>query len=215
MAKTCGGAATTVAFAPIHHCLSSRDFFPSSIRSGSGYSQQFRFHVAFKRSNNSPAVPQIRAQSIPGRKRKGEENSKSKEVIVLWFAQFFLHRSALLSHAFQNLGWLFPAQGVGTALLKMGIRGVTVSDVRGFGAQGGVAERHAGSEFSEDKFVSKVKIEIVLSKDQENAERKQRGCLVDGMKCSNQIDLHELRCGRCKSSSVDPALQEHIHIKSK
>jgi len=26
----------------------------------------------------------------------------------------------------------------------MGIRGVTVSDVRGFGAQGGVAERHAG-----------------------------------------------------------------------
>lgn len=55
---------------------------------------------------------------------------------------------------------------VSSALLKMGIRGVTVSDVRGFGAQGGVAERHAGSEFSEDKFVSKVKIEIVLSKEQ-------------------------------------------------
>lgn len=30
------------------------------------------------------------------------------------------------------------------ALLKMGIRGVTVSDVRGFGAQGGSTERHAG-----------------------------------------------------------------------
>lgn len=26
----------------------------------------------------------------------------------------------------------------------MGIRGVTVSDVRGFGAQGGMAERQAG-----------------------------------------------------------------------
>lgn len=30
------------------------------------------------------------------------------------------------------------------ALLKIGIRGVTVSDVRGFGAQGGSAERQAG-----------------------------------------------------------------------
>nr|QDG03181.1 nitrogen regulatory p-II-like protein [Eleusine coracana subsp. coracana] len=29
-------------------------------------------------------------------------------------------------------------------LLEMGIRGVTVSDVRGFGSQGGSTERHAG-----------------------------------------------------------------------
>ncbi|XP_074316621.1 nitrogen regulatory protein P-II homolog [Silene latifolia] len=57
-------------------------------------------------------------------------------------------------------------QQVSSALLKLGIRGVTVSDVRGFGAQGGSAERHAGSEFSEDSFVSKVKMEIVISKDQ-------------------------------------------------
>lgn len=48
----------------------------------------------------------------------------------------------------------------------MGIRGVTVSDVRGFGAQGGLTERQAGSEFSEDTFVAKVKMEIVVSKDQ-------------------------------------------------
>ncbi|XP_009789361.1 nitrogen regulatory protein P-II homolog [Nicotiana tabacum] len=57
-------------------------------------------------------------------------------------------------------------QQVSSALLKMGIRGVTVSDVRGFGAQGGLTERQAGSEFSEDKFVAKVKMEIVVSKDQ-------------------------------------------------
>eukprot|EP00252_Welwitschia_mirabilis_P024218 TRINITY_DN70_c0_g1_i1.p1 TRINITY_DN70_c0_g1~~TRINITY_DN70_c0_g1_i1.p1 ORF type:complete len:229 (+),score=42.46 TRINITY_DN70_c0_g1_i1:374-1060(+) len=55
---------------------------------------------------------------------------------------------------------------VASGLLKIGIRGVTVSDVRGFGAQGGSAERQAGSEFSEDNFVSKVKMEIVVSKDQ-------------------------------------------------
>ncbi|EFJ33869.1 hypothetical protein SELMODRAFT_82661, partial [Selaginella moellendorffii] len=47
-----------------------------------------------------------------------------------------------------------------------GIRGVTVSDVRGLGAQGGALERHAGSEFSEDKFVTKIKMEIVVSADQ-------------------------------------------------
>jgi len=29
--------------------------------------------------------------------------------------------------------------------LEMGIRGVTVSDVRGFGAQGGSTERHGGT----------------------------------------------------------------------
>ncbi|CAF1715216.1 unnamed protein product [Brassica oleracea var. botrytis] len=35
-------------------------------------------------------------------------------------------------------------QHVTSAFLKIGIRGVTVSDVRGFGAQGGSTERHGG-----------------------------------------------------------------------
>lgn len=34
------------------------------------------------------------------------------------------------------------------ALLKIGIRGVTVSDVRGFGAQGGSTERHGGKSLN-------------------------------------------------------------------
>nr|XP_023898571.1 nitrogen regulatory protein P-II homolog [Quercus suber]POE53039.1 nitrogen regulatory protein p-ii like [Quercus suber] len=63
--------------------------------------------------------------------------------------------------------WRVPQ--VSSALLKMGIRGVTVSDVRGFGAQGGSTERQGGSEFSEDKFVAKIKMEIVVSKDQVEA----------------------------------------------
>lgn len=63
--------------------------------------------------------------------------------------------------------WRVPC--VSSGLLKMGIRGVTVSDVRGLGAQGGSTERHGGSEFSEDKFVTKVKMEIVVSKDQVDA----------------------------------------------
>ncbi|KAE9615894.1 hypothetical protein Lal_00017784 [Lupinus albus] len=63
--------------------------------------------------------------------------------------------------------WRIPQ--VSSALLKMGIRGVTISDVKGFGAQGGSKERQGGSEFSEDNFVAKVKMEIVVSKDQVEA----------------------------------------------
>eukprot|EP00270_Netrium_digitus_P003377 TRINITY_DN1385_c0_g1_i2.p1 TRINITY_DN1385_c0_g1~~TRINITY_DN1385_c0_g1_i2.p1 ORF type:complete len:234 (-),score=46.06 TRINITY_DN1385_c0_g1_i2:478-1143(-) len=53
-------------------------------------------------------------------------------------------------------------QFVAKALLKMGIRGVTVSDVRGFGSQGGSRERQAGSEFTDDSLVSKVKVEVIV-----------------------------------------------------
>ncbi|XP_050136454.1 nitrogen regulatory protein P-II homolog isoform X3 [Malus sylvestris] len=71
--------------------------------------------------------------------------------------------------------WLCPrlqilqSRSDSEALLKIGIRGVTVSDVRGFGAQGGSTERQGGSEFSEDNFVAKIKMEIVVSKDQVEA----------------------------------------------
>ncbi|XP_052178670.1 nitrogen regulatory protein P-II homolog isoform X2 [Diospyros lotus] len=80
--------------------------------------------------------------------------------------------------------WRIPQ--VSSALLQMGIRGVTVSDVRGFGAQGGLTERYAGSEFSEDKFLAKVKVEIVVSKDQVEAvidkiiEEARTGEIGDG-----------------------------------
>lgn len=58
---------------------------------------------------------------------------------------------------------------VASGLLKMGIRGVTVTDVRGFGAQGGSRERQAGSEFTDDNFVSKTKLEVVVVREQVEA----------------------------------------------
>ncbi|KAL5231072.1 hypothetical protein ABZP36_029848 [Zizania latifolia] len=75
---------------------------------------------------------------------------------------------------------------VSSGLLQMGIRGVTVSDVRGFGAQGGSTERHGGSEFSEDTFIAKVKMEIVVCKEQVEAvvdkiiEKARTGEIGDG-----------------------------------
>eukprot|EP00899_Mesostigma_viride_P001972 jgi/Mesvir1/11776/Mv00143-RA.1 len=52
------------------------------------------------------------------------------------------------------------------ALRKEGIKGLTVSEVRGHGAQAGRTERYMGSEFGESQFVQKVRIEVVVIADQ-------------------------------------------------
>lgn len=52
------------------------------------------------------------------------------------------------------------------ALDALGIRGITATQVSGIGAQRGdsglVSERYKGSEFGTQKFVDKVKIEVVI-----------------------------------------------------
>ena len=47
------------------------------------------------------------------------------------------------------------------ALKAVGVQGMTVSEVRGFGRQGGHTETYRGSEYTID-FVPKVKLEILL-----------------------------------------------------
>ncbi|XP_021768670.1 nitrogen regulatory protein P-II homolog [Chenopodium quinoa] len=124
---------------PLNHSFSSKN---SNLGIKFAHFQPFHLNLTFNRSAKLRTLPLIRAQTV------SEYVPETK----------FYKVEAILRP------WRIPK--VSAALLKMGIRGVTVSDVRGFGAQGGVAERHAGSEFSEDKFVNKVKMEIVVSKDQ-------------------------------------------------
>ncbi|MBU4525344.1 MAG: P-II family nitrogen regulator [Desulfomicrobium sp.] len=50
------------------------------------------------------------------------------------------------------------------ALTGIGIQGMTVTDVRGFGRQRGHKEVYRGAEYQVD-FVSKVKIEVVIDED--------------------------------------------------
>ena len=50
--------------------------------------------------------------------------------------------------------------GVRDALAKAGIKGLTVTEVRGFGRQKGHTETYRGAEYSVD-FVPKIKVEIV------------------------------------------------------
>jgi nitrogen regulatory protein P-II 1 len=51
------------------------------------------------------------------------------------------------------------------ALKAAGIQGMTVSDVRGFGRQGGHTETYRGAEYTVD-FVPKVRLEVLCLEDQ-------------------------------------------------
>ncbi|XP_057439175.1 nitrogen regulatory protein P-II homolog [Lotus japonicus] len=120
-------------------------------------------NVALRRRGNAMIVPRIRAQSSASEYVPDSKFYKVEAILRPW-------RVPLVS----------------SALLNMGIRGVTVSDVRGFGAQGGSKERQGGSEFSEDNFVAKVKMEIVVRNDQVEAvidkiiEEARTGEIGDG-----------------------------------
>ena len=56
----------------------------------------------------------------------------------------------------------FKLEEVKDALAEIGIEGMTVSEVKGFGRQKGHTEIYRGSEYTVD-FLPKIKIEIVLS----------------------------------------------------
>jgi nitrogen regulatory protein PII len=58
----------------------------------------------------------------------------------------------------------FKLEEVKDALSEVGIEGMTVSEVKGFGRQKGHTEIYRGSEYTVD-FLPKVKVEIVLSDD--------------------------------------------------
>ena len=65
----------------------------------------------------------------------------------------------------------FKLEEVKDALAEVGIEGMTVSEVKGFGRQKGHTEIYRGSEYTVD-FLPKIKIEIVLADDQVEAAVK-------------------------------------------
>ena len=58
----------------------------------------------------------------------------------------------------------FRLDAVKEVLQQLGIQGMTVSEVRGFGRQKGHAELYRGAEYTVD-FVPKVKLEVVVAED--------------------------------------------------
>jgi nitrogen regulatory protein PII len=58
----------------------------------------------------------------------------------------------------------FRLDAVKEALQALGVQGMTVTEVRGFGRQKGHAELYRGAEYTVD-FVPKVKLEVVVGED--------------------------------------------------
>jgi len=55
----------------------------------------------------------------------------------------------------------FKLEEVKEALVEIGIRGLTISEVRGYGRQKGHTETYRGSEYRIE-FVPKIKIEVII-----------------------------------------------------
>jgi nitrogen regulatory protein PII len=62
----------------------------------------------------------------------------------------------------------FKLEEVKDALSELGIEGMTVSEVKGFGRQKGHTEIYRGSEYTVD-FLPKIKIELVVADAQKDA----------------------------------------------
>lgn len=79
----------------------------------------------------------------------------------------------------------FKLDEVKDALTAMGIKGITVSEVKGFGRQRGHKEVYRGAEYQVD-FVPKVKLEVVMEAEMVSdtvtliQEKSRTGTIGDG-----------------------------------
>ena len=77
----------------------------------------------------------------------------------------------------------FKLDDVKEALNEIGIKGMTISEVKGYGRQKGHKEIYRGAEYVVD-FIPKVKIELVVRAEQVNeiVEKIRNAALTDGGK---------------------------------
>ena len=87
----------------------------------------------------------------------------------------------------------FKLDDVKDSLKAAGIQGITVSEVRGFGRQGGHTETYRGAEYNID-FVPKVRLEIVVDDSQVDA-------VVDAIKAA--ASTGKIGDGKIWVSNVD------------
>jgi nitrogen regulatory protein P-II 1 len=91
----------------------------------------------------------------------------------------------------------FKLEEVKDALGEIGIEGMTVSEVKGFGRQKGHTEIYRGSEYTVD-FLPKIKLEVVLS---DNRLEQAVATIVKAAKTGKIGD------GKVFVSSVDEAIR--------
>lgn len=102
----------------------------------------------------------------------------------------------------------FKLDDVKSVLTDLGIAGMTVSEVRGFGRQKGHTELYRGAEYQID-FIPKVKIELVVLDEQVAdivaAVQKEActGRIGDGKIFVTSVDQSvRIRTGECGSDSL-------------
>ena len=102
----------------------------------------------------------------------------------------------------------FKLEDVKKALVNLGIVGMTVSEVRGFGRQKGQVERYRGSEFTVE-FLQKLKIEVVVNDESVEgvlkalAEAAKTGEIGDGKIFISPIEsVLRIRTGETDDSAL-------------
>ncbi len=102
----------------------------------------------------------------------------------------------------------FKLDDVKEALNEIGIHGMTVSEVSGYGRQKGHKEIYRGAEYVVD-FVPKIKIEIVLSADRAEEVTKtikdaaSTGKIGDGKIFVSPVEqVIRIRTGECGSDAL-------------
>jgi nitrogen regulatory protein P-II 1 len=102
----------------------------------------------------------------------------------------------------------FKLDEVKTALREAGVVGMTITEVRGFGRQGGHTETYRGAEYQID-FVPKTKIELVVDDDMVDrlvdllVDAARSGKIGDGKVWVTTIDnLVRIRTGESGTDAI-------------
>ena len=102
----------------------------------------------------------------------------------------------------------FKLDEVREALSGIGVQGITVTEVKGFGRQKGHTELYRGAEYVVD-FLPKIKIEVVLADDQLDAALEaittaaRTGRIGDGKIFVSEIsDVIRIRTGETGASAI-------------
>jgi nitrogen regulatory protein P-II 1 len=102
----------------------------------------------------------------------------------------------------------FKLDDVKAALGDMGLQGLTISDVQGFGRQRGHTEVYRGAEYTID-FVPKIKVEVLVDDEQAESvaqglmEAARTGKIGDGKVWVVSIDsVYRIRTGEAGSDAL-------------
>ncbi len=102
----------------------------------------------------------------------------------------------------------FKLDEVKEALVELGIQGMTVTEVKGFGRQKGHKETYRGSEY-EIEFVPKIKLEIVVADNRVNEALEaimraaKTGSIGDGKIFVSELEsIIRIRTGESGESAV-------------